>query len=114
MIHYGVSKAAQIAVARGRVETTTETGVRVNSVLPGPTRSEGVEAFIQQVVISRGASAAEIEKDFFKTLHPTSPIKRFITPNEVAPLVAYLCNPVASATNGAALRVDGGVVASIP
>jgi NAD(P)-dependent dehydrogenase (short-subunit alcohol dehydrogenase family) len=86
MIHYGVSKAAQIAVARGRVETTTETGVRVNSVLPGPTRSEGVEAFIQQVVISRGASAAEIEKDFFKTVRPTSPIKRFITPNEVAPL----------------------------
>ena len=86
MIHYGVSKAAQIAVARGRVETTTETGVRVNSVLPGPTRSEGVEAFIQQVVISRRASAAEIEKDFFKTVRPTSPIKRFITPNEVAPL----------------------------
>ena len=86
MIHCGVSKAAQIAVARGRVETTTETGVRVSSVLPGPTRSEGVEAFIQQVVISRGASAAEIEKDFFKTVRPTSPIKRFITPNEVAPL----------------------------
>ena len=114
MIHYGVSKAAQIAVARGIAETTTGTGVTVNSVLPGPTRSEGVEAFIQQMVTARGIAAEQVVDEFFKTVRPTSIIKRFILPEEVASLVTYLCSPVASATNGAALRVDGGVVASIP
>ena len=114
MIHYGVSKAAQIAVARGIAETTTGTEVTVNSVLPGPTRSEGVEAFIQQMVTSRGIPAAQVVDEFFKTVRPTSIIKRFILPKEVATLVTYLCSPLASATNGAALRVDGGVVASIP
>jgi len=114
MIHYGVSKAAQIAVARGIAETTTGTGVTVNSVLPGPTRSEGVEAFIQQMVTARGIAAEQVVDEFFKTVRPTSIIKRFILPEEVASLVTYLCSPLASATNGAALRVDGGVVASIP
>jgi NAD(P)-dependent dehydrogenase (short-subunit alcohol dehydrogenase family) len=114
MIHYGVSKAAQIAVARGIAETTTGTEVTVNSVLPGPTRSEGVEAFIQQMVTSRGIPAEQVVDEFFKTVRPTSIIKRFILPKEVATLVTYLCSPLASATNGAALRVDGGVVASIP
>jgi NAD(P)-dependent dehydrogenase (short-subunit alcohol dehydrogenase family) len=114
MIHYGVSKAAQIAVARGIAETTTGTAVTVNSVLPGPTRSEGVEAFIRQIVTSRGIPAEQAVDEFFKTVRPTSIIKRFIMPKEVASLVAYLCSPLASATNGAALRVDGGVVASIP
>ena len=114
MIHYGVSKAAQIAVARGIAETTTGTGVTVNSVLPGPTRSEGVEAFIQQMVTARGIAAEQVVDEFFKSVRPTSIIKRFILPQEVASLVTYLCSPLASATNGAALRVDGGVVASIP
>jgi NAD(P)-dependent dehydrogenase (short-subunit alcohol dehydrogenase family) len=114
MIHYGVSKAAQIAVARGIAETTTGAGVTVNSVLPGPTRSEGVEAFIQQMVTARGIAAEQVVDEFFKTVRPTSIIKRFILPEEVASLVAYLCSPLASATNGAAFRVDGGVVASIP
>jgi NAD(P)-dependent dehydrogenase (short-subunit alcohol dehydrogenase family) len=101
-------------VARGIAETTTGTGVTVNSVLPGPTRSEGVEAFIRQMVTARGIAAEQVVDEFFKTVRPTSIIKRFILPEEVASLVTYLCSPVASATNGAALRVDGGVVASIP
>jgi NAD(P)-dependent dehydrogenase (short-subunit alcohol dehydrogenase family) len=94
MIHYGVSKAAQIAVARGIAETTTGTGVTVNSVLPGPTRSEGVEAFIQQMVTSRGVPAEQVVDEFFKTFRPTSIIKRFIRPQEVASLVTYLCSPL--------------------
>ena len=114
MIHYGVSKAAQIAVARGIAETTTGTGITVNSVLAGPTRSEGVEAFIHQMVTSRGVSESQVVDEFFKTVRPTSIIKRFILPREVAALVTYLCSPLAAATNGAAVRVDGGVVAAIP
>jgi NAD(P)-dependent dehydrogenase (short-subunit alcohol dehydrogenase family) len=94
MIHYGVSKAAQIAVARGIAETTTGTEVTVNSVLPGPTRSEGVEAFIQQMVTSRGIPAEQVVSEFFKTVRPTSIIKRFIQPSEIATLVAYLASPL--------------------
>ena len=113
MIHYGVTKTAEIAVARGLAETTVETGVTVNSVLPGPTRSEGVETFISKMAQDQGVSWDEMERQFFETERPTSLLKRFIETEEVANLVAYVCSPLASATNGAALRVDGGVVRAV-
>lgn len=110
MIHYGMTKTAQLAVSRGLAETCAGTGVTVNSVLPGPTRSAGVDDFVNQ--LSGGKPFAEFEQEFFKTIRPTSLLKRFATTDEVASLVAYVCSPLASATNGAALRVDGGVVRS--
>jgi NAD(P)-dependent dehydrogenase (short-subunit alcohol dehydrogenase family) len=113
MIHYGVTKTAQIALARGLAEATAGTGVTVNSVLPGPTRSEGVEQFVQDLAKGQGTDAARIEAEFFRTARPSSLLRRFATPEEVAALVVYVCSPRASATNGAALRVDGGVVRSI-
>ena len=113
MIHYGVTKTAQIALARGLAETTAGTNVTVNSVLPGPTRSEGVQQFVQDLAKGQGTDAANVEREFFRTARPTSLLKRFATPEEVAALVVYVCSPRASATNGAALRVDGGVVRSI-
>src|ERR1700693_1526375 len=108
MIHYGMTKTAQLAVSRGLAESCAETAVTVNAVLPGPTHSPGVGEFINQ--LSGGKPFAEFEKEFFKTVRPTSLLKRFIHTEEVASLVAYVCSPLASATNGAALRVDGGVV----
>ena len=113
MIHYGVTKTAQIALARGLAETTARTGVTVNSVLPGPTRSEGVGTFVQDLAKAQGTDAARVEAEFFRTTRPTSLLKRFATPEEVAAMVVYVCSARASATNGAALRVDGGVVRSI-
>lgn len=113
MIHYGVTKTAQIALARGLAETTAGTNVTVNSVLPGPTRSEGVEQFVQDLAKHQDTDAATVEADFFRSARPSSLLKRFATPEEVAAMVAYVCSPRASATNGAALRVDGGVVRSI-
>jgi NAD(P)-dependent dehydrogenase (short-subunit alcohol dehydrogenase family) len=113
MIHYGVTKTAQIALARGLAETTAGTSVTVNSVLPGPTRSEGVEQFVQDLAKGQGTDPATVEKEFFHTARPTSLLKRFATPEEVAAMVVYVCSPRSSATNGAALRVDGGVVRSI-
>jgi NAD(P)-dependent dehydrogenase (short-subunit alcohol dehydrogenase family) len=108
MIHYGMTKTAQLAVSRGMAETCAGTGVTVNAVLPGPTRSAGVDEFVAK--LSGGRPFAEFEKEFFQTVRPTSLLKRFATTDEVASLVAYVCSPLASATNGAALRVDGGVV----
>jgi NAD(P)-dependent dehydrogenase (short-subunit alcohol dehydrogenase family) len=113
MIHYGVTKTAQIALARGLAETTAGTNVTVNSVLPGPTRSEGVEQFVADLAKTQGTDAATVEKEFFRTARPSSLLKRFATAEEVAAMVVYVCSPRASATNGAALRVDGGVVRSI-
>lgn len=113
MIHYGVTKTAQIALARGLAETTVGSNVTVNSVLPGPTRSEGVEDFLQGLATSRGIDLAQVEKEFFQTVRPSSLLQRFASCEEVAALVVYICSPLASATNGAALRVEGGVVRSI-
>ncbi|QHG16159.1 SDR family NAD(P)-dependent oxidoreductase [Nostoc sp. ATCC 53789] len=113
MIHYGTTKTAQLAIARGLAEMTVGTGVTVNSVLPGPTRSEGVEEFIINLAQERGISPTEVEAEFFQNVRPSSLIKRFATNEEVAAIVVYLSSPVASATNGAALRVDGGVIRSI-
>jgi NAD(P)-dependent dehydrogenase (short-subunit alcohol dehydrogenase family) len=113
MIHYGMTKTAQIAVARGLAEATVGTGVTVNSVLPGPTASEGVATFVGQMAKARGVDFAAMEREFFETARPSSLIKRFATTDEVAAMIVYVCSARASATNGAALRVDGGVVRSI-
>ena len=113
MIHYGVTKTAQIALARGLAETTAGSGVTVNSVLAGPTRSGGVENFIAGLASNRGVDEKKVEQEFFQNVRPTSLLKRFASPAEVASLVTYVCSPVASATNRAALRVDGGVVRAI-
>ena len=113
MIHYGVTKTAQLAVSRGLAETTAGTGVTVNSVLPGPTRSEGVEKFVEDMARENKTDAATVEADFFKSVRPSSLLKRFATSEEVAAMVTYVASPVSAATNGAALRVDGGVVRSI-
>ena len=113
MIHYGVTKTAQISLSRGLAETTAGTNVTVNSVLAGPTLSEGIEGFLQQMVKAQGSSTADVEKEIFRSVRPSSLLKRFASPEEVATIVAYVCSPLASATNGAALRADGGVVRSI-
>src|ERR1700677_724600 len=113
MIHYGVTKTMQLALARGLAETTKGTNVTVNSVLPGPTRSEGVEGFVKNMAKEQGKTPAQIEKEFFTGVRPSSLLQRFSTNEEVANMVAYVASPLSSSTNGAALRVDGGVVRSI-
>lgn len=113
MIQYGTTKTAQLAISRGLAELTKGTGVTVNAVLPGPTRSEGVEEFMKQVAVSQDKTARQVEENFFKELRPTSLIQRMASVEEVANLVTYVASPRSSATNGAALRVDGGVVKSI-
>ena len=110
MIHYGMTKAAQIAVARGLAETTAGTGITVNSVLPGPTRSRGVGNFVAAMAAKSDSTAQAVESEFFKKARPTSLLQRFATTEEVAAMVTYLASPLSSATNGAALRVDGGTI----
>lgn len=110
MIHYGMTKIAQLAVSRGLAELTRKTNVTVNAILPGPTKSEGVAGFTANLAKLKNIPASQAEADFFATARPTSIIQRFATVDEVANLVTYIASPLSSATNGAALRVDGGVV----
>jgi NAD(P)-dependent dehydrogenase (short-subunit alcohol dehydrogenase family) len=113
MIHYGVTKTMQVALARGLAETTAGTAVTVNSVLAGPTRSEGVEKFLIDMATTKNVTPTEIEKEFFHTARPGSLLQRFATTDEVAALVTFVASPLSSGTNGAALRVEGGVLRSI-
>jgi NAD(P)-dependent dehydrogenase (short-subunit alcohol dehydrogenase family) len=113
MIHYGTTKTAQLAVSRGLAESLAGTEITVNSILPGPTKSRGVGDFVSGLAEQQGKSFEEVEKEFFKEARPTSLIKRFAAPEEIASLVTYIASPLASATIGAALRVDGGVVKSV-
>lgn len=113
MIHYGVTKTAQLAVARGLAETLAGTNVTVNSVLPGPTASEGAGKFVSQMAAATGKDTATIEREFFQTARPSSVLQRFSTTAEVAAMIAYVCSTQASSTTGTALRVDGGVVRAI-
>ena len=113
MIHYGVTKTMQVALARGLAETTLGTAITVNSVLAGPTRSEGVEKFLIDMARTKNVTPEEIEKEFFRTARPSSLLQRFATTDEVAALVTFIASPLSSATNGAALRAEGGVVRSI-
>src|SRR5437773_6957960 len=110
MIHYGMTNTAQLAVSRGLAQYCSGTGITVNAILPGPTHSAGVEDFVKQ--IGGGQSFEAFEKEFFESIRPSSLLKRFETLDEVAALVTFVCSPVASAINGAALRVDGGVVST--
>jgi NAD(P)-dependent dehydrogenase (short-subunit alcohol dehydrogenase family) len=113
MVHYGMTKTAQLAVARGMADATRGTQVTVNSVLPGPTRSEGIVEFIRSVVENKDASEAEREAEFFSTLRPLSLIRRLIEADEVASMVAFLASPLAAVTNGAAIRAEGGILPTI-
>ena len=113
MIHYGMTKTAQLAISRGLAELTKGTNVTVNSVLPGPTKSEGVAEFVKQLADGSNITAEEAEKDFFKTARPTSLLQRFATVEEIANLVTYIASPLSSGTNGSALKVDGGVAKTI-
>jgi NAD(P)-dependent dehydrogenase (short-subunit alcohol dehydrogenase family) len=108
MIHYGMTKTAQLAVSRGLAESCKGSGVTVNAVLPGPTRSAGVDEFVSQ--LSHGQPFEQFEEEFFRSVRPSSLLGRFETPDEIASLVTFVCSPLASGINGAALRVDGGVV----
>lgn len=113
MIHYGVSKTAQSALARGLAGLTRGSGVTVNSVLAGPTRSEGVVQFVEGVSKERGVTPAQVEKEFFSTMRPTSLLQRFETPEEIANVVAFIASPLAIAINGAAVRAEGGLVLGV-
>jgi NAD(P)-dependent dehydrogenase (short-subunit alcohol dehydrogenase family) len=113
MIHYGMTKTAQLAVSRGLAELSKGTGVTVNAILPGPTRSKGVGTFIEDLAKAGNNTTGQVEEDFFKNMRPTSLLQRFATVEEVANTVTYYCSTLASATNGASIRVEGGLIRSI-
>jgi len=113
MIHYGMTKTAQLAVSRGLSELTKGTHVTVNSILPGPTKSEGVNEFLEELAKNDHVSVDQVEEDFFKNMRPTSLINRFATVDEIASTIVYYASPLAAATNGASIRVDGGLIRSI-
>jgi NAD(P)-dependent dehydrogenase (short-subunit alcohol dehydrogenase family) len=113
MIHYGMTKTAQLAISRGLAETTAGTAVTVNAVLPGPTASEGVVEFVDKLSADKGLERGAFEREFFQKARPSSILQRFATPEEVASVVAFVCSPLAAAINGAAVRADGGVIRSI-
>jgi NAD(P)-dependent dehydrogenase (short-subunit alcohol dehydrogenase family) len=113
MIHYGVTKTAQIALARGLAELTKGTNVTSNSIIVGPTLTEGVQDFVKDIAQKKNLSIKQVKEQFFQDMRPTSLLKRFIEPQEIANLIVYIASEASSATNGAALRADGGVVQSI-
>jgi NAD(P)-dependent dehydrogenase (short-subunit alcohol dehydrogenase family) len=113
MIHYGMTKTAQLAVSRGLAEMTKGTAVTVNSVLPGPTMSEGVETFIKDIAKHNGVTVEQATKQFFQQQRPTSLLQRFASVDEIANMVVYVASKESSATNGAALRAEGGIVQTI-
>lgn len=113
MLHYSMTKAAQLSLSRGLAELTQGTSVTVNTVLPGPTRTEGLSVYLGGLARKHGLSAAEVDTLVFSTGRPTSLLQRYATPSEVAHMITYLASPLAAATNGAALRVEGGVLRSI-
>ena len=112
MIHYGMTKTAQLAISRGLAELTKGTQVTVNTVAPGPTASEGVIDFVKGVAASQGKHQEAIEEEFFKTVRPSSLLQRFEDPMEIAQVIAFMASPLSSAINGAVVRADGGVVKS--
>lgn len=113
MVHYGMTKSAQLSISRALAESTQGSGVTVNCVLPGPTRTEGVKSFIKRLAKEQEISESQIEKNFFEKERPGSLLARFITPEEIANTVVYLCSPLSAATNGAAIRAEGGLVRNI-
>lgn len=113
MVHYGVTKAAQLAVARGIAESFPASGVTVNTVLSGPTKSEGVGNYIRNLAKQEGKSEEEVTQEFFEHVRPTSLLKRFMSTDEAASMIVYLCSEAASGTTGAPVRADGGVVRSM-
>ncbi|MFN4174311.1 MAG: SDR family NAD(P)-dependent oxidoreductase [Parachlamydiaceae bacterium] len=113
MIHYGMTKSAQIAISRGLAELTKGTNVTVNTILPGPTRTKGVNDFVEAIAKSKHISIEKVEEEFFETVRPTSLIKRFSEPDEVGALAAFLSSPKAGSINGAAIRIEGGIIKSM-
>jgi NAD(P)-dependent dehydrogenase (short-subunit alcohol dehydrogenase family) len=113
MMHYAVTKTAQLALARGIAEGCRGTGITVNSILPGPTFTRAVEEFMDQLAKAKGTTRELVEKDYFNTVRPTSLLQRFATAEEVAALAVFLCGPQGAAITGAALRADGGMISSV-